>query len=564
MDSKLTIKQLFADDEIHFRIPTYQRAYSWGETQTKQFLDDIKEQNPEKKYFFGHFLFERENENSYWIVDGQQRLTTIVIFMSCLIAEFENRSDELKNRANPVEPWRMKELYIKFGRNYKFETVDYDNYFFQQAILENKDEKPTTSSAKRIAEAKKYFSEEMKATDTDTLLAWKSIIDKAQTTNFVIEGEDAKLQATQIFAFQNDRGKQLSTLEKLKAYLMHKLYAVSDSKIAEQQIRIIENQFAGIYSTSEKIDLCDEDEVLRFHTAAYISTWDNPLDSIKKKIEETEGNENKEKWILSFVANLKESFAHIEEIERKELDGNSSVADILILDKKDAIPFLLKLYHFHKDDKALLYRLSAKLEKILFKLFYTTEDHRTNRIPDAVLRYDGNAYALESKLDEYNKNGFQYWWRFNESCKNYFVKNNYHYHKSTRYVLWKYENFLREQNRTRLMTALEFKNKHGKKKLENTLDHITPQNPHFVQYSEEFKEKFLNNIGNLTLMVWGDNSEKRNKNPVDEVSLYDSEWYSHKEIRDALNGKRQWTEQEIKDRADRIIDFVVKQYELES
>ena len=563
MDSKLAIKQLFSDEEIHFRIPTYQRAYSWGETQTRQFLDDIKEQNPEKKYFFGHFLFERENENSYWIVDGQQRLTTIIIFMSRLIAELENRSEELAKHEPPVEVWRIKDSYIKSGRNYKFETVEYDNWFFQQSILEGKDEKPTTSSAKRIADAKKYFSEEMKDADTETLLVWKGIVDKAQTTNFVIEGEDAKLQATQIFAFQNDRGKQLSTLEKLKAYLMHKLYAVSDSKIAEQQIRIIENHFSDIYRTSEKITMCDEDEVLKFHTVAYISTWENPLESIKKKIDETEGNENKEKWILSFVANLKESFAQIEEIEHKELDGNSSIADILILDKNDAVPFLLKLYHFHKDDAALRYRLSAKLEKIFFKLVYTTEDHRTNRIPDVVLHYAGNASALESKLDEYNKNGFQWWWRFNESCKNYFIKNNYHYHKSTRYVLWKYENFLREQNRTRLMTALEFRNKHGKKKLENTLDHITPQNPVLVKYTDEFKENFLNNIGNLTLMVWGDNSEKRNKNPVDEVSLYDSEWYSHKEIRDALNSEKQWTEQEIKDRADKIIDFVVKHYELE-
>ena len=55
MQPKLTIKQLFNDEEIHFRIPTYQRAYSWGDTQVKQFLDDIKEQNPEKKYFLGIF-----------------------------------------------------------------------------------------------------------------------------------------------------------------------------------------------------------------------------------------------------------------------------------------------------------------------------------------------------------------------------------------------------------------------------------------------------------------------------------------------------------------------------
>lgn len=556
MDSKLTIKQLFNDEEIHFRIPTYQRAYSWGKTQIEQFLDDIKEQNHEKKYFFGHFLFERENEHSYWIVDGQQRLTTIVIFISCLIAELEKRDTH-------VETWRIRELYIKFDRNYKFETVNYDNLFFQQAVLENKTEIAATSSAKRILNAKKYFSDEIEKADTDTLLKWKSIIDKAETTNFMIEGPDARLQATQIFAFQNDRGKKLSTLEKLKAYLMHKLYAVSDSKIAESQIRNIEELFSEIYRLTERINICDEDEVLRFHTSAYLSAWETPLDSVKKTIDNINDNKEKEEWILSFAADLKESFAHIEEIEKKEINGNSSVADILILNRNDAIPFLLKMYHFHYADSLLLYRFAEKLEKIFFKLLYTTEDHRANSIPELVLKYDGNTEELERQLDYYNEHGFRPWWRFNASCKSYFTTFKYHYHKSTRYVLWKYENFLREQNRTRLMTASEFKNKCSKKNLDNTLDHITPQNPPFTEYSQEFRENCLNNIGNLTLMVWGDNSEKRNKNPVDEVSLYDSEWYSHKEIRDVLNDKKQWAEQEINERAERIIEFIIKQYGLE-
>ena len=565
MNPRQTIKQLFRDDDIHFRIPTYQRAYSWGETQIEQFLNDIKEQNSQKKYFYGHFLFEKESDNSYWIVDGQQRLTTIIIFMVCLIREFETRTEEIskitENKEN--EPWRIRELYIKFDRNYKFETVDYDNWFFQQVILENNDDKPKTSSAVRLAKAKKYFLEEIKKVDTETLLNWKKIVDNAETTNFIIEGEDAKLQATQIFAFQNDRGKQLSTLEKLKAYLMHKLYAVSDSKIAEQQIRIIENNFSDIYRSCEKIKIYDEDEILKFHTQAYLSVWENSLESVKKKIESISENEHKEKWILSFSADLKESFEQIEEIENKEMNGTSSIAEILILDKNVAMPFLLKMYHYHKYDSNPIYRFAEKIEKILFKLYYTIEDYRTNRIPELVLKYNGNSKEFEEHLDYYIKNGFQTWWRFNTSCKNYFLTNKYHYHKSTRYILWKYENFLREQNRTRLMSAAEFQNKHGKKNLENTLDHITPQNPDFMEYSEEFKENYLNNIGNLTLMVWGDNSEKRNKNPVDEISLYDSDWYSHKEIRDTLIKNRRWDKSEIKERANRILDFIITHYELE-
>lgn len=82
MDSKLTIKQLFNDDEIHFRIPTYQRAYSWDEKQVVHFLDDIKEQNPYKKYFFGNFLFERESnieELEKSKIDGNSQVAEIVV-----------------------------------------------------------------------------------------------------------------------------------------------------------------------------------------------------------------------------------------------------------------------------------------------------------------------------------------------------------------------------------------------------------------------------------------------------------------------------------------------------
>jgi uncharacterized protein with ParB-like and HNH nuclease domain len=97
MERQSTIKKLFHEEGIHFSIPPYQRAYSWeydkDKKQVQQFIIDIKEQNPNKKYFLGHFLFEKDeiNENKYWVIDGQQRLTTVVIFFSCLIRELEER-----------------------------------------------------------------------------------------------------------------------------------------------------------------------------------------------------------------------------------------------------------------------------------------------------------------------------------------------------------------------------------------------------------------------------------------------------------------------------------------
>ena len=93
MEASTTIKQMLAGNKIF--VPTYQRAYSWdteldsskAPKQVNTFLCDLEEYNrsaTKSKYYFGHFLFEQRSENEFGVIDGQQRLTTIVIFLSAL------------------------------------------------------------------------------------------------------------------------------------------------------------------------------------------------------------------------------------------------------------------------------------------------------------------------------------------------------------------------------------------------------------------------------------------------------------------------------------------------
>ncbi len=82
------ISSLF-DGRTIFNILVYQRAYAWGEDQLADFVEDIQNQKENRSYFLGTVLFEEKGlEKNYEIidiVDGQQRITTIVIFMSVLI-----------------------------------------------------------------------------------------------------------------------------------------------------------------------------------------------------------------------------------------------------------------------------------------------------------------------------------------------------------------------------------------------------------------------------------------------------------------------------------------------
>ncbi len=565
MERQTTIKKLFHEDGIQFAIPAYQRAYSWevesDRKQIQQFIEDIQEHNPKKDYFFGHFLFEKDpkKDSKYWVIDGQQRLTTIVIFFSCLINELESREKEsgkiIDLDDDELDIWRLRENYIKRKNKFKFETVPYDNVFFEHSILESNKDPITsdTSSSRRIKNAREYICDKITPLDLSIILQWKKIIENSKITTFEVSD---KVQATQIFAFQNDRGKGLTTLEKIKAFLMHKLYALSDSNDDEGLIRNVESIFSDIYKQSERVKLT-EDQVLGHYSTAFLLGWENPFKNVQDELKK---QKDKEKWIRSFIKNLKEAFINVELIERQS-EKNSAIADLLILDAQKAMPLLLKFYHFHKDDDLKIEDLSRLAEQIIFRLTYKVADYRTDKLPTIAKHYHGDSTKLSEDLNYYIKNGFQPWWSFSRNALDYF-NQPYHYTKNIKYILWKYENYLRHKNRVRLISPIEFNNKFGSKRLENTTDHITPITPNFTTYTQDFINVCLNNIGNLTLMVWGSNSEKKNNDPVEKINLFDSDFYSHKEIRDTLIARKIWGEQEIKERQARICKFIAQHWDL--
>ena len=98
MEASSTIKKVLAGNKIF--VPTYQRAYSWETEfdkskppkQVNVFLSDLEDYNKSQtnsKYYFGHFLFEEKSDSKFGVIDGQQRLTTITIFLSALFSRLE-------------------------------------------------------------------------------------------------------------------------------------------------------------------------------------------------------------------------------------------------------------------------------------------------------------------------------------------------------------------------------------------------------------------------------------------------------------------------------------------
>ncbi|MGH9688303.1 MAG: DUF262 domain-containing protein [Candidatus Acidiferrales bacterium] len=67
----------------YYKIPRFQRPYSWDRENIQDFWEDVVKDNPQD-YFIGSMVVYRDGKQRYGVVDGQQRLTTITILLSVL------------------------------------------------------------------------------------------------------------------------------------------------------------------------------------------------------------------------------------------------------------------------------------------------------------------------------------------------------------------------------------------------------------------------------------------------------------------------------------------------
>src|ERR1700692_4542246 len=85
LDAKTRAIGNLLSQEFFFRIPEYQRPFSWDTDNFDDLIDDIVSANKDQKYFLGTIvLHHRADQGHYDVVDGQQRLTSLMILLACL------------------------------------------------------------------------------------------------------------------------------------------------------------------------------------------------------------------------------------------------------------------------------------------------------------------------------------------------------------------------------------------------------------------------------------------------------------------------------------------------
>ena len=89
-----TIMKIFGDADSYYQIPDYQRPYSWNDEQIEQLWDDIYSamKSNDESYFLGPMILIRTNDGYFEVVDGQQRLTTLMILF-CVLRDLYLKDD---------------------------------------------------------------------------------------------------------------------------------------------------------------------------------------------------------------------------------------------------------------------------------------------------------------------------------------------------------------------------------------------------------------------------------------------------------------------------------------
>ena len=517
------ISELFDGRKI-FNIPKYQRAYAWEEQQLKDFVEDIENQKPDRSYFFGTILFQaqprRERFEIIDIVDGQQRITTLIIFMKLLLAEQEKSGNDVT---------MLKDTYIQIYDRYKLRVLDTDNDFFISYILQDNrpdDSQVHTPSQRRLLEAKDFLSQAIKAR-LDKIEEFINTIESMKVLTYSVED---KAEATLIFETTNDRGKSLTSLEKTKSFLMHKTYIVSDNP--ETELDTLQNRFSEIYRSYEEIESrVDEDSILQYHFIAFEewhskSDYQRPVQMIKQKVNGLI-NEDSTAEAATFIdrcsLQLKESF---ETVRTLFTSRESYLLDIFALSRQATFyPLLIKTYRLDDSDaKDNFKRVAQLVEIICFRLsiIRSRADKGREFLYGLTRDFNGNFQRLIRKLQNFitfNCGNFAF--------ERYLLSPSFHSDvnlNDQRYLFWKYENYLREKNGySEMMSYDEFTNTKPRSRF--SMEHILPQNPKESKVVEddsilsttdfespEFKENYLHSIGNLTIDPISANAGKSNQN----------------------------------------------------
>lgn len=549
-----------------YRVPRYQRPYAWGIEQISEFWNDLITNT--EPYFLGSLVFctEREKEDGYdEIIDGQQRLLTITIFIAVLrdVAVLLDQSvaERYQRQDIAVEDRDGKQSYRIIPDD---PLVEYFEKCIQKAGAKIKNSVPSTPEENRVKQNYEYLykkvEEELKrySGKEDKLNALDKFRKKVSAL-IVIDVEIAREEdAYEIFETTNARGVDLSVSDLLKNLIFKKIQPGKDRDLAKD---IWQEITENIHTTDTELKKFIRYFWLSKHSAV---TEKRLYRDIRNKTTDWEKLlkdlcENSELYKMLLEGN---------EDEFQEYKNGSKIFESLfalrLMEVSQCYVLLLSILRNYEKLETDPTRIFQLIEKFTFQysVVCSLPGNRPEKIytkyalqiEEACRGYRGKGHSgkiqsifanLEKELQEERPSPAL----FMESFADVSYKNSEKSRKLIKYILGKIDSYYRPTKEMKI----DFNNVN--------VEHILPQKPDKSWgLSKEQIKPYVNNLGNLTLVDKRINSKLQNKTVDKKLPELEKSTLpvTIEFVKKLKSLKSKWNEKEINKRQDELCDLAYK------
>lgn len=547
-----------------FAIPDYQRAYSWKTQQRKELFQDIEKvlyaSDSNRHHFMATIVCLQTNQTEEIgtdelervdIVDGQQRLTTLIILLKAIAIFLEKSGGELEK----VEADKLNELIVKDnGRLILLQTNHVSKVMFANYLTKGKmpNENELTTQAEfnlnqAFLECEKFV--EGFGTSNAVLNLLKIVKNRLDFIFYVLEDEGAVYT---VFEVLNSRGLAVAWLDKCKSMIMGIVFENYSSVLAKEKMILLHDIWSNIYSTIGK-QLVKDDEILTVSATLWYEgeSLGKPL-SVEKSVECFRNTclENAEKtvdvsqWILKVTKELVKLYSNT------RLNAVTDISHARML----AIAIRLADHYSQSDREEML----AEWEKVTFLIFGLHRMDSRFRVGDYVRvarKISKNLISKDDAVQEIHSIADRF--TIQEATSKIMGEDWYgSYDNDLKYLLYRYEEYLTAKAGEKV--SEDIWEKIWSATPATTIEHIHPKTytdkwKGKIGNSQEDIDEVVNRIGNLILLPPGINSKAGQKTFEEKKEVYKS---YHLLMLNKIVGLSDWNKATIDNREMELLSFI--------
>lgn len=590
-------------------MPDYQRGYSWDEANVREFLSDLDYLQVNRNHYTGTLVLHEDSQDKEYldaedtpltrmaVVDGQQRLTTIVILLNGISLALESAATaDASGRIRKVAQ-AIRENFIETeGANgqpiHRLVLNQGANDFFHRHVLARDPgtRGPQIPSETRLLRAKEvidtYIDENVSGRDTESVREFlldlhRKVADRLRFSLYEVE-RDADVGV--IFEVMNDRGKPLSELEKVKNYL---LYASATIDLANELASSVNDAWRSILSRLLRARLEsseDEDKLLRTHWTVHYNHKSRNLGvkSVKEHFNVRSQDRDPKRLLDDLVVYTRRlqdvcvpfcdvyepyeteafaSFAGTSAESRVSRDRVREWSDKLRRLRTFApfVPLLVAMRLRHPHDALNYLAILQLCEKYAFRVFALKEcrtDAGQTRLFEIAHQLAVGVIAESNVKDELR--GLIEFRCNDEEFERLITRQaNWYRWRGLRYFLYEYE--IELAHRRKASPRVTWRRIKGE-----TVEHILPQERGRHEYwtsrfSQEEHSRLVHDIGNLTLTHYNPSLSDKpfpNKRESDGNCYAKSSFFSELDLLEW----EEWTPESIEGRRERIFTWARKRW----